>query len=136
VQLLPPYRFRFTEAEDVAAYGDRWWTWDEGAVARLAGREMIALEETVGLTIVEVFRDANRDATGGKLAAMWIALHLAGHEVAWPDFNPMVLLSTWELVPEEPAPGPLDGGSGEAQPTPDSGSSPEPTAESATCSPE
>lgn len=135
MQLLPPYQFRFTEAEDVAAYGDQWWTWDEAAVARLRGRQLIALEEAVGMTLVDVFGGVHRDATAEKMAAMWIALHLAGHKVAFDDFNPAVMLATWELVPEEPAPGPLDGDSGGAPPTPDSGSSPEPTAESATSSP-
>lgn len=135
MQLLPPYRFRFTDPEDVEAYGDRWWTWDEAAVARLRGRELIALEEAVGLPMIAVFAGTSRNATAEKLAAMWIALHLAGHDVAFGAFNPMVLMARWEQIPEEVAPDPLDGGSGEGQPTPDSSSSPKPPTESATSSP-
>lgn len=135
MQLLPPYRFRFVEAEDVEAYGDRWWTWDEAAIARLRGRELIALEEAVGMPMIDVFAGTSRNATAEKLAAMWIALHLAGQDIAFGEFNPMVLQARWEQIPEEAAPSPLDAGSGEGQPTPDSGSLAEPATASATSSP-
>lgn len=133
LNLLPPMRFRFLDAEDQAAYGDGWWIWDEAAVARLRGRALIAIEDAIDLPVRAVIGLGHADYTIGNMATMWIALHLAGHEVGWTEFNPIPLATEWELAPKEPAPGPLDdGGSGGGQPTEASGSSIEPTTESAT----
>lgn len=125
--LWGPKRFRITEPEDVAKYGGDWWVWDEVALMRLPGRDMIALEEAVNMRLVAVIQGLRDDGTAAKLAAMWIAMHRGGHKAAWLEFNPMVHLAEWEDVPSEPDP--LD--SGEA-PTPGESSSPEPSTESAT----
>lgn len=123
-------RFRFTDPDDVAAFGDGWWVWDERAVTRLRARELIVLEETIGMSLVLAINLAREDSAAGDLAVTWIAVHLAGHPVKWADYNPAVLAVDWERVPEEPAPDPLD--SGAAPPTEASPSSAEPAAESAT----
>ncbi len=86
----------------MAAYGDGWWVWDEAEIVRLRARDLIALEELVGLPIVEIMAGARRDLTMPKLAAMWIAMHRAGHPVAWADFDPAVHATTWEAAPEPP----------------------------------
>lgn len=124
--LWAPRRFRFVESEDVEAYGGDWWVWDEVALTRLRGREMIALEEAVGMKLLAIIQGLRSDDTAAKLAAMWIAMHRGGHKTAWKDFNPMVHLASWEDVPKEP--GPLDLG---ADPTPGSTSSDPPSTESA-----
>lgn len=120
-------QFRFTDEQDIAAYGDRWWPWDEADLARIRGRELIALEEEIDIPLWQVRRDLRTGSTLATMAAMWIAMHRAGHAVAWADFNPAVSLSDWEVAPEAPL------ASGEA-PAPDSGSSmtPPPSPESAT----
>lgn len=118
MQLLAPIRFRFVDPDDVAAYGDRWWTWDEAEVTRLRGRELIALEAAVGMTLVAILRGMHSDDqdTAATMAAMWIAVHRAGHSVTWEQFDPIVHIADWEPV----AAAPLD--PGEA-PAPDSASS-------------
>lgn len=120
-------RFRFTDEADVAAYGDDWWVWDEADLARIRGRELIALEEQIDLQLFEVRRQIREGKTLATMAAMWIVLHRAGNPVAWADFNPAVSLATWEVAPEVPLV------SGE-DPAPESGSSttPPPSPESAT----
>lgn len=117
IELWAPRRFRFTEEADVAAYGDDWWTWDEAALTRLRGRELAVLEDAVDLSVPLIMQMLRGESTLGKLAAMWIALHMAGHDVKYADFNPVALAVRWEESP----PSPLDG-SGE-DPAPDSGSS-------------
>lgn len=123
-------RFRFTDEQDVAAYGVGWWVWDEADLARIRGRELIALEEEIDVPLWQVRRDLRTGATLATMAAMWIAMHRAGRAVVWADFNPAVSLATWEAVPEPPL------ASGE-DPAPDSGSSTTtpPSPESVTSSP-
>lgn len=120
-------QFRFTDEQDIAAYGDRWWPWDEADLARIRGRELIALEEEIDIPLWQVRRDLRTGSTLATMAAMWIAMHRAGHAVAWVDFNPAVSLATWEAVPEPP----LASGGDPAQDS-DSSTTPAPDPESAT----
>lgn len=120
-------RFRFRDPEDVAAYGDGWHVWDEPAVVRLRGRELIELEELVDGKLVDIIRGLREEKTLATMQAMWIALHREGHPVAWDDFNPVVIGPDWEKVPEPEAP--LDLG---AAAMPEPNSSAKPTAASAT----
>lgn len=121
-------QFRFTDEADVAAYGDGWHLWDELALARLRGRELIALEELVDRELILIMQDLRKEKTLAKMAAMWLTLHREGHSVAWADFDPAVNTVDWEEAPEVP----LDSG---AEGTPAPNSSPEPSTESATSSP-
>lgn len=127
--LIPPIRFRFDAEEDVAKYGDGWWVWDEGELTRLPGRELIPLEEAVDMPLVQVIRGMRKGSTVATMAAMWIAMHRAGNPVAWDDFSPLVLITTWKAVPAAPLDESPD--SGEA-PTPEPPSSPTQNTESAT----
>lgn len=120
-------RFRFLDEQDVAAYGDRWWVWDEDDLARIRGRELIALEEVIDMPLLKVRREIRESNTLATMAAMWVAMHRAGHPVAWADFNPAVQLATWEAVPETP----LVSGEDPA-PASDSSTIPAPSPESAT----
>lgn len=125
MQLWAPMRFRFGDADDVAAFGDGWWVWDEEEVTRLKGRELIALEEAVDTPLLVVMQGLRNKSALANMAAMWIALHRGGHPIAWADFNPVVFATEWEAVPAAP----LDSG---AAPAPDSDSSAPPSTESVT----
>ena len=95
-------RFRFLDEQDIADYGGDWWVWDEDEIARIRGRDLIALEEQIGMSLRRVRRGLREDSTLATMAAMWIALHRTGHPVAWDQFNPAVQLAMWEVVPEVP----------------------------------
>lgn len=137
MQLLVPHRFRFVDDDDVKAYGDGWRVWDEDALVRqMRGHELIELENTLGMPLRAVMVGVRRSSVIGFMAAMWIVLHRDGHEVAWEDFNPMVGICPWEVVPpaaplgEHPGPD-----SEEAPPQPTTSSDPsKPSEESATSS--
>jgi hypothetical protein len=129
VNLLPPIRFRFTAEDDVAAYGDGWWIYDEAALTSLPGRDLIALEAALDIPLPVALDEFRKRSTLGVMAAQWIALHCGGHPVKWNDFSPIVWLVELEEVPETP----LGESSGES-PTTDSDSSEPPTGESATSS--
>lgn len=121
-------RFRFTDPEDVAAYGDGWWVWDWEDLARIRGRELIELEEQIDMPLVVVRRDMPTGSTMATMAAMWIAIGRAGGPAgAWDSFNPAVNLATWERVPEVP----LESG-GDQESDSDSSTTPAPSPESAT----
>jgi hypothetical protein len=130
VELFPALRWRFTEVADIEAYGDGWRIYDEAVLNRLPGRDLIAIEEAIdGTPVRKVMREFREGSTLGQMAAMWITLHREGHEVTWPDFNPVVFASDWEVVRADP----LDSGE---DPKPDSASSDPatPSEESATSS--
>lgn len=118
-------RFRFTDEQDVAQYGDGWWAWDEGDLTRLRGRELIALEDALDMPLLRLRQLRQMGSTLGVMAAMWVAMHRSGTEVVWADFNPMVNLAVWEAVPEVPL---VSGG----DPAPALDSSTTPSTESAT----
>jgi len=123
---LNPARWRFTAKADVEAYGDRWWTFDPVALVQLGGRRLIEIEDTIGMPIVVMLEKLDERATIGQFAALWVSMHLAGHTVAWDEFDVAVFTTVWEAVPAET---PLD--SGEVLEM-DASSSPEPATESAT----
>lgn len=126
-------QFRFFEEQDIATYGDGWFVWDEDELARIRGRELVALEEQVDMPLFKIRRDLKAVGTGSSntlaaMAAMWIAIHRSDVDAGpWADFNPAVSLATWEVVPVVP----LESGE---DPVPDSGSSttPLPSPESVT----
>jgi hypothetical protein len=96
-------RFRFTDEQDVAAYGEGWWVWDRDALTRLPGRDLIAIEDEIDRPFREIQRLQLIGSTLGMMAAMWIALRQAGFSVgAWADFNPVVHTAVWEAAPEVP----------------------------------
>lgn len=117
-------QFQFVDPDDVAVHGDGWHLVDEPAIARLRGRELIALEELIDQPIIQVMRGFREEKTLPTMRLMWVALHRAGSPVEWPDFNPAVNTVRWEEAPEVP----LDSG---AEATPEPNSSAEPSTESA-----
>lgn len=132
LELSPPLRWRFTDPGDVAAHGDRWWPWDErGTITRLDARKLIEIEEIIGIPLPAVIDGLRSSATLASIAAMWISMRLEGHHVQWSEFYPIALVVEWEAAPKAPLDSGKAASSGEAV-TPDSPSSSEPAAESAT----
>lgn len=122
---LEPARWKFTAKADVEAYGDRWWTFDPVALVQLGGRKLIEIEDTIGMPIIVMLEKLDERATIGQFTALWVSMHLAGHTVAYDEFDVAVFTTVWEAVPAAP----LD--SGEA-PAADENSLAEPATESAT----
>lgn len=121
--------FRFTDPDDVAAYGPDWRVWDQGRLAALRARELIALEAALGMAIPMVVKAFAEQSVLGRMAVMWLTLRLDGDQVAWAGFDPLTFSVEWsDGVPPDPL-----GSSGE-DPAPGSGSSPAqpPNTESAT----
>lgn len=103
---IKPLRFRFTAAEDVALYGDRWWVYDESAWAELPARRLMALEQAIGAPLVEVMAGVRASSAFGDMAAAWLAMTLDPETLvgAYATFNPHTMLMEWDSVPEgEPA---------------------------------
>lgn len=116
MRLSPPWRVRLTDPDDVAKYGDRWWIYDEAALFRLPIPELLAIEAQIPMPL-KAAMDANRDdRILGELITLWVAIRLAADPEhpcpPFADFQPLIMLAEWELVPageSEPAV-PLDEG--------------------------
>ena len=120
--LLAPFRFRFTDAGDVARFGDGWYVYDEAAIVRMPARQQALLEAAIGLPLVQVMGDFVNDRIMGRLAATWIGVHLAAPNLAgdFDKYEPLILLVQFEQVldgPTEDVAAPLDPTPGESSPT-------------------
>lgn len=93
----PPLEFRFTEPEDVEKYGDRWYKYSERDLIRMPGRDLIALESDLGMSVVDVMNGVRTSAVVGDLAAAWISIRNTDPALAgeFDDFNPMALTIEW-----------------------------------------
>lgn len=101
--LLPSLRVRFTEPADVAAFGEGWFIYDERAIVRKPARDLIAIEEEVGLAMPQIMNEMRRSSVMGDLAGAWIAVREQDAKLAgvFEDFSPLVMLMEWERVPED-----------------------------------
>lgn len=97
MRLLPPLRFRF-HPDDREAYGDGWTVYDEGLVARLPVRELIEIEQHIGMSVATMIVRARANMTDANLAALWVARRAAGDDRPFEGFEPLVLLVEWEPV--------------------------------------
>jgi hypothetical protein len=102
VALAAPYRFRFTEPEDVKQYGDGWFVYDEARVVRLPARSLARYEARIGMPIAQVIDGFRQDSVMGRLAATWLALHMHDPDLAgdFDQYSPVVLLMRFEPVPD------------------------------------
>jgi hypothetical protein len=97
LRALDPLEFRFTDPEDVAKYGDRWYPYDEGRYLRLRAREQIALEGSLGMPLVSVM-NGFRSSTGlGETACAWLGVRSVNPVLAgdFDDFNPLTNMIEW-----------------------------------------
>lgn len=118
MQLLPPVRFRL-HADDHAAYGDQWWTYDESAIATLPVGELKDIERAIGMSIPTMFRRARAEYTDATLAQMWVARRLAGITEKLDDFAPTALLADWEPVEGQAEAGDADPPAGDSSSAPE-----------------
>lgn len=116
--LIKPWRFRFTEPDDVRQFGDGWFVYDEAQIVKLPLRQLAALETELGMTLVSAIDGFRTDTVMGRAACTWLAIRAQDPDLAGPfaDYSPAVLLARFEQVEDEAA-APLDG-------TPTSESSP------------
>lgn len=117
--LSRPYRFRFTDTDDVGRFGDGWHLYDEAAILRLPARQQALLEAQLGVSLLYIMFGFRDNTAMGRLGATWVALQLKGPALAgdFKDYSPLVFLLDIEqgLPPEEDVTVPLD-------PTPSGGS--------------
>lgn len=133
IKALAPVEFRFTEPEDVAAYGDQWYRYAEADLIRTPARQLIELEAELQMPLVDVMNGMRMHTALGDLAAAWLGVRAVDPKLAGPfdDFNPMALAITWrpsQAEGKEPAaPAAQD-----TPPPPDAGSQPETPSEPVT----
>lgn len=112
--------FRFGTDEDRAAYGDGWLAYDEAALIRRPARDLMRFEGEIGAPLVDVLNGVRSDSVFGDTCAAWLALRLAGGDVAFADFSPTIMLTEWRLMEDEQGKAPTP----EPEPHPDSDSEP------------
>jgi hypothetical protein len=73
------------------AYGDEWYSFDEGALLDLPASDLIALETAMDYTLGELLAGLGRRSTQALRAALWISRKRAHPDVEkFKDFNPQV----------------------------------------------
>jgi hypothetical protein len=106
-KLLDPVDFRFTDPRDVERYGDRWYRYAEGDLARLPAQTLIGLEAELGMPIVDVMNGMRMSSVLGDTAAAWIGVRDVDPKLAGPfsEFNPITMLIDWRPASEGKAEG-------------------------------
>jgi hypothetical protein len=99
---LGPVEFQFTDPEDVAVYGDRWYRFDESEIIRMRARDLIQLELDLGMPVVNIMNGARMHSTLGDLGAAWLGVRAYDPKLAGPfeEFNPLTLAITWREADE------------------------------------
>ena len=103
--LLKPLQFRFTDPQDIADYGDRWWTYDESAIIGHRARALMLLEQEIGVPIANVMDGVRASSVFGDMAGTWIALKLdpefGDKAPDFEDYDPIVMAIKWRPLPTE-----------------------------------
>lgn len=103
--LIKPLRFRFTDPQDIADYGERWWSYDESAIIGHRARTLMALEQEIGAPVADVFAGFRASSAFGDLAGTWLAMKLDpdfGDKIPdFEDYNPIVMKIEFRVVPDE-----------------------------------
>jgi len=123
---LDPMDLRFTEKVDQEKYGKRWFTYDEAALLRLPGRELLVIEEQIGMPLPSVLNGFRRNSVLGDLGVAWIAVRAHDPKLAgdFDEFTPITMAIEWRKTP-----GKLEDESEEEADYPDTGSSESMTSE-------
>lgn len=103
--LILPMEVQFAP-EDQETLGDQWYTYDELAIVTLPAPKLIELEAEMGATVVSVLQGFRQDSTFGSLTASWLAVKMAGMDIPFRDFRPLVLLAKWRQAEAPGKPGP------------------------------
>lgn len=110
LRALPKTWFRFTDEEDQGKYGDRWYCYDESALMRSRGRELVELENELGMPLVAAMNGFRASTTLGDLAVTWIGIRSVDSARAgeFDEYNPLVHMIEWTPVNPDPEAGPKD----------------------------
>ncbi|WP_330438821.1 hypothetical protein OHB44_28020 [Micromonospora sp. NBC_00821] len=98
MKLLPPMRFRFHE-DDHERYGSDWWVYDEAALVRVPARQLVEIEQQIGMGVRDMCLGVRTNLTFANLASMWVVRKLAGVDEDFASFEPLVWLADWEPAP-------------------------------------
>lgn len=79
---LPDLEFRFTHPDDVGKYGDGWINYSEKKIMLMPVRQLIQVEETIDMSIVDMMNGSRNATSAGTLAATWLGLLLEDPAVA------------------------------------------------------
>lgn len=125
--LLKPLQFRFTDPDDIAQYGDRYWIYDESAIIGSRARTLMALEQEIGAPMADIMAGVRASSAFGDMAGSWVAMKLdpesADKVPAFEDYNPIVMMIKWSPVPDaELEPGKEEAPSGDQPPLEPGGS--------------
>src|ERR1700750_50056 len=95
--------FRFTHEADAGKYGSDWYEHSEADLLRKPARELIALEEAMGIPVLRAINAFRRQEALGDLAVSWLGVHLADPARAgdFDEFNPITNLIEWTGVEPE-----------------------------------
>lgn len=129
LRALGPFWMRFTDPDDAGKYGDGWFCYAEGVILRKPARELIALENGLGMPLPSVMNGLRENTVLGETAAAWIALREVDPARAgdFDEFNPIVMMIEWSRtnpepvpkdVPPEPTPEPVANDSATPEPSP------------------
>ena len=112
---LPPVWFRFTDEQDKGKYGDRWYCYDESVIMRTRGRDLVVLENELGMPLLNAM-NGFRDSTAlGDLAVTWLGVRALDPARAgdFDEYSPMTNMIEWSSSNPEP-----EGKGDEPEPTP------------------
>lgn len=110
VRLNKPSRIRFVEPDDVEKYGGDWFLFDPKSFFRIPSSDLVTIERTIGMSVLEMIARASAGYTDAALAALWIARRQAGVAEEFADFKPLWMLAESEPVPADDADPPAEGG--------------------------
>lgn len=79
---LPDLEFRFTHPDDVGKYGDGWISYSERQIMLMPVRQLIQVEDTIDMSIVDMMNGSRNATSAGTLAATWLGLLLEDPAVA------------------------------------------------------
>lgn len=101
--LLGPLRVRFTQPEDIAIYGDGWFVYSERDITRKPARELVEIEQQIGVPLIDAMNDLRRSSVFGDLVGAWIAVREHDPKLAgeFEDFSPLIMFAEWEEVPKD-----------------------------------
>lgn len=109
LKAMDPVWFRFTDEDDKGKYGSQWILYDEPALLRKRARDLIEIEDAIGVPVVGAINSFRNKGTLGDLALTWIALHQVDPARAggFDEYNPLTHMIEWTTV--DPSPGKDEG---------------------------
>lgn len=98
--LLSPMEVEFTAPADVKRWPGQ-WRYAEEEIVRMPALVLADWEDEMNMKIISIFQGLRVDGVRATLGAAWLALKMAGEDVAWADFTPTILLTDWTAVVQD-----------------------------------